>query len=236
MSHYAMEIALAVSRRTGPVDLLYVSLTDFVQHKQAPGEAMANAFYKRFDELLGEYLDLGYVVGIVADHGMNAKQQADGSPRVHYLEDVFDAAGLSDYHVVLPITDPYVIHHGALGSFAWVHVPAGQRERAREILAGLEGVEEVLSREEAAVIYKHPIDRIGDLSVASDKRTALGKSASKHDLAAIASGLRSHGGRHEQIVPVIISHPLSPRCAAWHATGVNNSDIYDLLLNGVIDQ
>ena len=236
MSHYAMEIALAVSRKSGPIDLLYVSLTDFVQHKQAPGEAMSDAFYKRFDELLGEFLDLGYVVGIVADHGMNAKQHADGSPRVHYLEDVFDAAGLHDYHVVLPITDPYVVHHGALGSFAWVHVPASRREHAREILTALDGVEEVLTRDEAAVLYKHPADRIGDLSVASDKRTVLGKSASKHDLAAIAGGLRSHGGRHEQIIPVIVSHPLTSLYAARHAIGVSNSDIYDLLLNGVLGQ
>lgn len=236
MSHYAMEIALAVSRRSGPIDLLYVSLTDFVQHKQAPGEDMADRFYKRFDELLGEFLDLGYLVGVVADHGMNAKQHADGSPRVHYLEDVFDAAGLADYHVVLPITDPYVVHHGALGSFAWVHVPAAQRERAREILAGLQGVEEVLTREEAAVIYKHPADRIGDLSVAADRRTALGKSAGKHDLAAIAGGLRSHGGRHEQIIPVIVSRALEPLYAARHATGVSNADIHDLLLNGVLDR
>ncbi len=236
MSHYAMEIGLAVSRKVGPIDLMYVSLTDFVQHKQAPGGTMADAFYQRFDGLLGEYLDLGYVVGIVADHGMNAKQLPDGSPRVHYLEDVFDGAGLRDYRVVLPITDPYVVHHGALGSFAWVHVPAAQRDRARDVLAALEGVEEVFSREEAAVIYKHPIDRIGDLSVAADARTALGKSASKHDLAAIAGGLRSHGGRHEQIIPVIVSHALAPKYAARHAQGVSNSDIYDLLLNGVVDQ
>jgi phosphonoacetate hydrolase len=236
MSHYAMEIGLAVSRKVGPIDLVYISLTDFVQHKQAPGGTMADQFYARFDELLGEYLDLGYIVGIVADHGMNYKEHADGSPRVHYLEDVFDAAGLRDYRVVLPITDPYVVHHGALGSFAWVHVPAAQRERARDLLSALEGVEEVFSREEAAVIYKHPTDRIGDLSVAADARTVLGKSASKHDLAAIAGGLRSHGGRHEQIIPIIVSHPLSPSYTARHALGASNSDIYDLLLNGVVSE
>jgi phosphonoacetate hydrolase len=164
---------------------------------------------------------------------MNAKQNPDGSPRVHYLEDVLDAAGVRDFHVVLPITDPYVVHHGALGSFAWIHVPEEDRERTREAVAVLEGVEEVFYREEAAVIYQHPIDRIGDISVASDARTALGKSEAKHDLAAVASGLRSHGGRHEQIIPVLVSHPLAPRYAAWHESGVRNSDLHDLLLNGV---
>jgi phosphonoacetate hydrolase len=233
MSHYAMEIGLAVTRKAAHLDLLYVSLTDFVQHKEGPGGPTSDQFYRRFDELLGEYLDLGYVVGMVADHGMNDKHHLDGSPRVHYLEEILEAAGIRDYNVVLPITDPYVVHHGALGSFAWVHVPEEDRERARETLTALDGVEEVLCREEAAVIYQHPIDRIGDFSVASDSGTALGKSRAKHDLSVLAGALRSHGGRHEQIVPVIISHPLSPRYAAWHRSGVSNRDLHDLLLNGV---
>jgi phosphonoacetate hydrolase len=233
MSHFALEIGLAVTRKIGHLDLMYVSLTDFVQHKEPPGGVLSDLFYRRFDELLGDYLDLGYVVGMVADHGMNAKQNPDGSPRVHYLEEVLEAAGIGEYHVVLPITDPYIVHHGALGSFAWVHVPPRHRERAREAVAALQGVEEVFSREEAAVIYQHPPDRIGDLSVASDAHTVLGKSRAKHDLSVLAGPLRSHGGRHEQIVPILVSHALSPRYRAWLQAGVQNSDLHDVLLNGV---
>jgi phosphonoacetate hydrolase len=234
MSHYALEIGLAISRTVGTLDLLYVSTTDFVQHAEGPGGQMADCYFRRFDELLGEYLDLGYVVGMVADHGMNDKHDADGSPRVHYLEDVLTAAGIADFHVILPITDPYVVHHGALGSFAWVHVNPEDVERARRAIGVLEGVEEVFTREEAAVIYSHPTDRIGDLSVASDAQTALGKSAAKHDLSVLAGPLRSHGGRHEQIVPIIVSHPLSPLYAERHKSGVENRDIHDLVLNGVL--
>lgn len=234
MSHYALEIGLAVSRVVGPLDLLYVSTTDFVQHAEGPGGVLADQFFRRFDELLGEYLEMGYVVGLVADHGMNDKHHADGSPRVHYLEDVLAQAGLSGYRVILPITDPYVVHHGALGSFAWVHVAADDVEQARAAVVRLDGVEEVFTREEAAVIYSHPPDRIGDLSVASDARTALGTSAAKHDLSVLAGPLRSHGGRHEQIVPIIVSHPLSPRHAERHRNGIENRDIHDLVLNGVM--
>lgn len=234
MSHYALEMGLAITRAKGHLDLLYVSLTDYVQHKQPPGGEMADRFYGRFDELLGEYLDLGYAVGMVADHGMNAKQNPDGSPCVIYLEDVLEAAGIPDFHVVLPITDPYVVHHGALGSFAWIHLPERYRAQARETLAAVDGIEEILTREEAAVIYEHPIDRIADLSVVSGPRTALGKSRAKHDLSLVSEGLRSHGGRHEQIVPIIVSHPLTPLYAARHQAGVRNSDIHNLLLNGVI--
>ena len=225
LSHYAMEIGLAVHRRQ-PLDLLYVSLTDYVQHKQPPGGDLADLFFCRFDVLLGEYVSEGFLVGITADHGMNAK------PRVIYLEDVLERAGVAGYHVVLPITDPYVVHHGALGSFAWIHLPDDQVERAREALAALEGVEEIYCRAEAAVIYEHPSDRIGDLSVASDAQTALGKSLAKHDLSGLAGGLRSHGGRHEQIVPIIVSRPLAQAFATRHRAGLQSSDIHDLLLNG----
>jgi phosphonoacetate hydrolase len=233
MSHYAIEIGIAVSRKCGPLDLMYLSTTDFVQHAEGPGGEMSDRFLRRFDELLAELLDLGYLVGITADHGMNAKHYLDGTPRVHYLEDVLAAAGVGENHVVLPITDPYVVHHGALGSFAWVHCRPEDRDRAYDALAQLDGVEEVLTREESAVVYQHPADRIGDFAVASDARTALGKSAAKHDLTVLHGPLRSHGGRHEQPVPVIVSEPLTEPYAERLRIGVMNSDLHDLLLNGV---
>jgi phosphonoacetate hydrolase len=228
LSPYAMELGLAIHRRVG-LDLLYVSLTDYVQHKQPPGGEMADRFFCRFDELLHLYLEEGFVVGITADHGMNAK------PRVIYLEDVLSTAHVEDARVVLPITDPYVVHHGALGSFAWIHLPPEQRERAREAMLAVDGVEDVLTREEAATTFQHPIDRIGDLSVTADAQTALGKSRGKHDLSGITEeGLRSHGGRHEQSVPIIVSQSLSQPYAARVAAGVSNADIHDMLLNGII--
>jgi len=240
-SHYAMEIGLAVHRhlleRDGRgLELLYVSTTDFVQHKEGPGEPMADQFYRRFDEMIGAYLDAGFVLGFTADHGMSAKQESDGSPRVIYLEDVLDQIGVRDYHVVLPITDPYVLHHGALGSFAWVYVPDADRERARAAFVALDGVEEVYMREEAAVIFEHPADRIGDLTVASDARTALGKAHVKHDLSLVSTGLRSHGGRHEQVVPIVVSHRLSERYADWHRAGAQSRDLFDFVLNGLAEE
>jgi len=232
VSAYALEIGLAVHREVG-LDLLYVSLTDFVQHKGAPGTGLADRFCSRLDELVGRYLDAGFVLGITADHGMNAKQNPDRTPRVHYLEDALKEAGIRDCRAVLPITDPYVRHHGALGSFAWVDAPDPELDAAREALSALEGVEEVYTRAEAAVIYQHPPDRIGDLSVASDARTALGKSRADHDLSLLEGGLRSHGGRHEQVVPVVVSRPLTGRYAIRARAGLRNGDLHDLLLNGV---
>jgi phosphonoacetate hydrolase len=226
LSAYALELAMAI-HRVAPRDLIYVSLTDYVQHKQAAGGDMADRFFCRFDELLGDYLSEGFVVGITADHGMNAK------PEVIYLEDALARAGIDDARVVLPITDPYVVHHGALGSFAWLHLPNKDRERARHTIAALSGIEEVLSREEAAAIFEHPIDRIGDLSITADAATALGKSRAKHELSGLGDGLRSHGGRHEQLVPIVVSRPLADEYRVRHAAGVANADLHDLVLNGL---
>jgi phosphonoacetate hydrolase len=234
ISLYALEIGLAVHARVGGLDLLYVSLTDFVQHTYVPEHPIALGFYGGIDALLGRYLEAGFVVGLVADHGMHAKQNEDGSPRIHYLQDILEEAGCRDVSVVLPITDPYVRHHGALGSFAWVDAPAGQRDHVREVLAGLTGIEEVYDRAEACVIYQHPIDRVGDIAVSSDSGTALGRSKTDHDLSVLPDALRSHGGRHEQVIPIIVSHRLSERYEARLEAHVNNSDIHDLVLNGVL--
>jgi phosphonoacetate hydrolase len=135
---------------------------------------------------------------------------------------------------VLPITDPYVVHHGALGGFAWVHVPARDIGRARDAMLAQEGIDAVLSRQEAAVEFEHPADRIGDLSVAASADTALGKSRAKHDLSHVERGLRSHGSRHEQSVPIIVSQPLRDEDDERCQRGVSNADLHDLLLNGVV--
>jgi phosphonoacetate hydrolase len=233
ISHYAMKIGLMAHRACGGLGLLYVSLTDRVQHAAGPGHPLADAFYRDFDLLLGEYLDEGFTVGITADHGMNDKHDSTGSPRILFLEDILHRHGIGDAQVVLPIADPYVRHHGALGSFAWVYLPSDQAETARPVLANLPGVEEVYDRAEATAIYQHPADRIGTLSVSSDAATALGATPRHHDLSQLHGPLRSHGGRHEQPVPVVTSRPLAGHWDTYHRAGAaRNRDIHDLVLNG----
>jgi phosphonoacetate hydrolase len=227
ISHYAMEMGLALHDRAG-ARLLYVSLTDYVQHKEPPRGPMSDRFYRRFDELLGEYLDAGFRCGMTADHGMNDKTLPDGSPNVRFLEDVLGAAGVSESRVVLPITDPYVVHHGALGSYATVYVGPELIGRAERALRNVQGVEHVLRRDEAAARFSVPADRIGDLVVLADRGTVLGKSLAYHDLSGVSRGLRSHGGLHEATVPVIVCHPVDPSRVPRE---VGNADIFDLVLN-----
>ena len=211
-------------------DVMYLSTTDYIQHKFAPGTAGANAFYAMMDGYLQQLEDMGCVIALTADHGMNAKVGLDGQPDVIYLQDWFDAwLGTAVARVILPITDPYVVHHGALGSFATVYLPASvDLNQAVQRLQAVHGIEAVYTREQAAVHFELPADRIGDLVVVSERFTVLGTALAKHDLSGLDVPLRSHGGVSEQRVPLVLNRPitgLDPQ-RRWR-----NFDALDLALN-----
>jgi phosphonoacetate hydrolase len=218
-------------------DFLYLSTTDFMQHKFAPEAEEAIEFYASIDEELGRLLALGAVVGLTADHGMNAKQKADGSPNVIYLEAELIRKFGPGFRVILPITDPYVAHHGALGSFAQVHLPASNGLAVGPIIDFLRqvpGVTEALERDCAARWMELPADRMGDLVVRSAHNVVLGRTPQWHDLTVLENGLRSHGGRYEEMVPFILSAPLKADYAARAQGDVRNFDIFDFTCNGTI--
>ena len=211
-------------------DLMYLSTTDYVQHKHAPGTAEANAFYAMMDRYLAELERLGCVIALTADHGMNAKTQLDASPNVIYLQDVLDGwLGSGRARVILPITDPYVVHHGALGSYATVYLPADLDASAlAPRIAVLRGIETVLGRAEAARRFELPADRIGDLVVVSGRSVAIGGAAAKHDLSGLDAPLRSHGGVSEQAVPLVLNRRIRglDENRRWR-----NFDAFDWVLN-----
>jgi phosphonoacetate hydrolase len=233
-SIYVLRAGAALIER-GMADFLYLSTTDFMQHKFAPEDEEALSFYEAIDGQLGALLKAGAVIGIVADHGMNAKQKADGSPNVVYLETELTRKFGEGFRVILPITDPYVRHHGAFGSFAQVHLPQNAGANAGAIMEfarRLPGVTEVLSRADAARLMELPADRMGDFIVASNRDTVLGRAPEWHDLKAVESGLRSHGGRYEEMVPFILSKPLMSEYAKWARRDPRNFDIFDFVCNG----
>lgn len=211
-------------------DIMYLSTTDYVQHKHAPGSAEANSFYRMMDGYLGELEQLGCAICLTADHGMNPKTRLDASPNVIYLQDVLDGwLGATGSRVILPITDPYVVHHGALGSYATVYLPAGLDVRAlASRIAALRGIEAVLTRGEAASRFELPADRIGDLVVVSSRFVALGGAEAKHDLSGLDAPLRSHGGLSEQPVPLVMNRRIEKLDInrRWR-----NFDAFDWVLN-----
>ncbi|MBN3744105.1 phosphonoacetate hydrolase [Burkholderia sp. Se-20373] len=227
---FAAGVRLAQTRQ---VDLMYLSTTDYVQHKCEPGSVGANAFYAMMDGYLAQLDALGWAIGLTADHGMNAKHDpATGRPNVIYLQDAFDGwYGAQAARVILPITDPYVVHHGALGSFATVYLAPGvDRAEAMWRVGGLDGVELVLDNAEAAARFELPADRIGDLVVIGRRDMTLGTREREHDLSGLTVPLRSHGGVSEQEVPLLFNRRIEPIDPARR---LRNFDVFDFVLNRV---
>jgi phosphonoacetate hydrolase len=213
---------------------MYLSLTDYIQHKHPPGDAVATRFYAMLDRYFDAFDRAGAVLGITADHGMNAKTRADGTPNVVYLGPLLEAlVGPGRARVILPITDPYVVHHGALGSFATIYLqdPPGL-PAVMERLRATAGIAEVHDNAAGCARFELPPDRVGDIVVIADRHVVLGKSPREHDLSLLTEPLRSHGGVSEQTVPFVISRPLSREYA--RGTGdLRNFDIFEYVLNGV---
>jgi phosphonoacetate hydrolase len=229
LSEFVFAAGVKLMERDRP-QVMYLSTTDYIQHKHAPGTPVADDFYAMMDGYLGTLDTMGCTIALTADHGMNAKFDANHQPDVIYLQDLLDGwLGAAQARVILPITDPYVVHHGALGSFAVIYLPAGTTAAAMSArLAALPGIEAALSKEEAARRFELPADRLGDLVVVSTKHKVLGTSAARHDLSGLTEPLRSHGGISEQRVPLLCNRPLLADVGqrAWR-----NFDAFDLALN-----
>jgi phosphonoacetate hydrolase len=232
LSEYVLRAGLRLLER-GRADLLYLSLTDYVQHKHAPGDPAATRFYAMLDEYLAAYERTGAVVGVTADHGMNAKSHPDGSPNVVYLRPVLDTLlGPGRARVVLPITDPYVAHHGALGSFATVYLERSQDGPAvLDRLRAIPGIAEVYDNHSGCARFELPPDRMGDVLVVADRPVVLGKAPDEHDLSLLREPLRSHGGLSEQTVPFLLNRPL--RAGFALPQDLRNFDVLDAVLNGL---
>jgi phosphonoacetate hydrolase len=214
------------------VDLMYLSTTDYVQHKYCPDSPDARRYFARVDGVLGALDSRGVILGITADHGMNSKVRPDGTPKVEFLETRLREAGISA-RVILPITDPYLVHHGGLGSYATIYLDEQDVARSAGLLREVPGVDLVLTRAEAVERFALPGEGIGELVVLADRGTVLGRTPGWHDLSAVTSGLRSHGGLHEAVVPMILNRPVSSGHARRLASGeAQNLDLFDFLFNG----
>ena len=230
LSLFVLDAGLTLLER-GDARLLYLSLSDYVQHGHAPGDPEADAFHKALDERVARFVELGAVVGLVADHGMNDK------PRVIFLEDELSGRfGGGAVRVICPITDPFVRHHGALGSFVRVYARDEVDIAAMmTVSAALPGVAGVFDRPEASQRFELPYDLEADFVVLGNADTAIGAARAEHDLSGLAGHrLRSHGGQGEQRVPFILSRPLTPEYQRRAETGrLRNFDIFDFALNGL---
>jgi len=229
LSEFVFAAGVRLMERLRP-DILYLSTTDYVQHKHAPGSDGANSFYRMMDGYFAQFDALGVTLALTADHGMKAKHDASGDPDVIYLQALMDDwLGEGAARVICPITDPYVVHHGALGGFATIYLP--DRVDAAEVisrLAALDGIECALARGEGCRRFELPEDRVGDVIVISTRNKVLGTRPERHDLTGLTEPLRSHGGLSEQRVPLLLNRP-TPTLGADRR--LRNFDVFDVALN-----
>jgi len=241
---YSMELSLFVLEagikllERGHRDLMFLSLTDYIQHKHAPGDPVANEFYRRIDEKIGRLTDLGAIVALTSDHGMNDKSTSDGRPNVIFLQNILDAEfGAGDTKVICPITDAFVRHHGALGGFVRVWCRGGKATPAAIIalINDIPGIAMALTKEEVCARFDLPPDREGDVAVIGDIGTVIGAAEAEHDLSNLSDArLRSHGSTTEARVPFILSHPVSADYSMRAAQGLKSYQIFDYAINGVV--
>ena len=209
LSEFVLAAGVKILKDWSP-NVMYLSTTDYIQHKFAPNQQGAKDFYSMADAYIGELDNLGAALVVTADHGMKPKHDANGEPSVVYVQDLLDQwLGEGKARVILPITDPYVVHHGALGSFATAYLPAEvDTAEITEKLSNIEGILLVINKSEAVKRFDLPPDRIGDVVIISTENMTLGTSVDRHDLEALKEPLRSHGGLTEQEVPFIVNRKI----------------------------
>ena len=210
LSEFVMAAGVKILNEFNP-NIMYLSTTDFIQHKYAPGDEVANAFYAMFDRYIGQLNINNNSIIVTADHGMQPKSRSDGSPNAIFLQDILDETlGKDISKVILPITDPYVVHHGALGSFATVYLDDKSRIHDAIVeIQKIDDIEVVLTNEEGCTQYDLPTDRMGDIICMSSKNSTIGSAKKAHDLSKLKEPLRSHGGLHEREVPFISNKKIN---------------------------
>ena len=232
LSEFVMAAGVKILNEFNP-NIMYLSTTDFIQHKYAPGDEVANTFYAMFDRYIGQLNVNNNSIIVTADHGMQPKSRSDGSPNAIFLQDILDEAlGKNISKVILPITDPYVVHHGALGSFATVYLSDKSKiNDAIEEINKIEDIEVVLTNKEGCAQYDLPTDRMGDIICMSSQNSTIGSAEKAHDLSKLKEPLRSHGGLHEREVPFISNKKINLNDANIK---LNNYDAFYHAISGAM--
>ena len=173
------------------------------------------------DGYLAQLDELGWAIGAHrrSRHEREARPQT-GEPNVIYLQDLLDEwLGDDAARVILPITDPYVVHHGALGSFATVYLPHEADTRdVIERLAAEPGIELVLDRRDGCERFELPPDRVGDVVVIGNAATSCSARGAMNTICPVSTCRCARmAALSEQNVPLLFNRPVEvglPRAAA----------------------
>lgn len=199
INYWLMTAAIDLLKTRPDLGCLYIHTTDYPMHTWPPEAAESKAHLARLDQLLGEAAaaapDTAFL--LTADHGMNFKS------RCWDLEKVCARRGAPIRIAISVERDKYPKHHRGHGGVSWVYCKSVRDvDRVARVLSGVEGVEQVLTRSEAARRFHLMASRIGDLVVLGDRNTVFGDLDSERE--ALPAAYRAHGSLHEVEVPLVI--------------------------------
>ena len=175
-------------------DLVYLTTTDYAMHTYAPEDPEAARHVELLDGAVGRLMDSLPDVQLLltADHGMYAKR------RMIQLPGELASRGIQAQAVPI-IKDMYTVDHSNLVGCIYLYLHDCDLDHALDVLRGIQGVDEALSREDAAKKFHLMPGRIGDLMVLGASDVVFGDPQE----VTMPPTLRSHGSLHEERVPII---------------------------------
>ncbi len=178
-----------------PVDLVYITTTDYAMHTFGPNEPESQKHMTILDDAIGALIEAhpDVTLLVTADHGMSRKT------RMVDLKEALSRRGIGASPVPI-IKDRYVVHHANLGGCIFVYLDnPDQTNDALKVLRDTPGVEEALSRDDASAKLRLHYERIGDIVVTGEPDAVFGDPTEVE----IPPRLRSHASTHEQNIPLI---------------------------------
>jgi phosphonoacetate hydrolase len=199
INYWLWSVAVDLLKTRPELGLVYVHITDYPMHAWDEKAPESIEHLTTLDSLIGDAIEAApdAAVYLTADHGMNAKKSCWD------LDKVCSARGVPVRFVLSPERDYYIKHHRNFTgcSWIWLHDPA-DADKVTSIVKELNGVEDILPRDEAAKRFHLRADRIGDLTVLGDKDTMFGEMDNEYE--DLAADYRAHGSLYEMHLPFII--------------------------------
>ncbi len=199
INYWLLTAAIDVLKTRRDLGCLYVHTTDYPMHTWPPEARESKEHLARLDQFLGEAAaaapDTAFLV--TADHGMNHKS------RCWDLEKACAARGAPLRIAISVDRDKYLKHHRGYGGVSWVYCKSPRDiDRTARALTSLQGVEKVMTREEASKRFHLMPSRIGDLVVLGDRDTVFGELDAESE--PLPPEYRAHGSLHEIDIPLVI--------------------------------
>ena len=199
VNYWVWKVAIDLIKTQPGIGLFFVHTTDYPMHKFSSEAVESQVHLNTIDQFLAEAADadpdMAFI--IAPDHGLNSKSTVLNLNRTLARKQVEIKIAMSAER------DQYPKHHGGFGGTAFVYLKSSTDiDKAIHALRDVEEIEEILTRDEAALKYKLNPYRIGDLWVTAKKDFVFGHS--KEEREKLAADYRSHGSAHERDIPGFI--------------------------------